>query len=215
MISQHPAQVEILPLTQERSVDAFALACEVFVAGSVLHRATQVSLKEYQAYMAVPFEAMREQGFSLVAQDMSNRQIIGCLLAADYLRPKQNVTRVPASLEPIAALLQQLEGSYRNIRSPKPGDCMLVDMVVVSPLVQGLGIYRRLREAVQPLACAAGFKWIVGELSAAATQHVCVGRLGHRVCTEIDYDSFVYQGRKPFAVISEPRSIQLVEAELS
>jgi len=121
---------------------------------------------------------------------------------------------MPDSIRPVAALLQSLDALYRNQRQIVLGDYLLVDMAVVSSAACGQGLYRKLRTFVHQHGCNAGFKWVVGELSSAATQRVCVADFGHKICAEIDYRSFEYSGQRPFSTISDPRSILLVEGEL-
>jgi len=87
-------------------------------------------------------------------------------------------------------------------------------MAVVSSSYRHRGVYRRLREVVHCVGHNAGFKRVVGELSSAATQRVCVAEFGHTVCAEIHYDAFEFSGRRPFCLIRDPCSIQLVEGEL-
>ena len=65
------------------------------------------------------------------------------------------------------------------------------------------------------MAKAAGFNTVIGELSSAATQHVCVNSLGQTVMAEIEYASFEFAGGYPFAEIVKPPSIQLVEFQIS
>lgn len=214
MGEDHTFNIDILPLSKENSDAAFSLACSVFVDASVLHEAVGVSIKEYREYMRGSFETMRKQELSLVAIDSSTNEIIGCLIACDYTSQVQNPSAIPDTLKPINALLQDLDNIYRGTQRVTAGQCLLVDMAIVSPLARGLSVYSRMREAIHMVGRAVGFTKVVGELSSAATQHVCINKFGHRVCAEIEYASFEYSGRRPFAKIKEPLSIQLVEGEL-
>lgn len=214
MAQNRSIQTAISPLTNDVSANAFSLVCEQFVDASVLHTATDVTLSEYRHYMRDSFEFMRAQDLSLVAIDTTTNEMLGCLIACDYGTSDQGHTDVPSSLKPINALLQQLDDQYRRTLEIVPGQHMLIDMAVVKPSAGGQGIYRSLREAAHQLGRESGFKYVVGELSSAATQHLCTQRLGHKVCAEIAYASFDYQGQRPFATIKEPPSIMLVEGEL-
>jgi len=91
---------------------------------------------------------------------------------------------------------------------------MLVDMAVVSSMARGQGIYRKLRESAHLIGREAGFSRVIGELSSAATQQLCINRLKHKVCAEIVYSTYEYKNQKPFASIKEPKSIVLVEGDL-
>ena len=214
MILSQFDDLDISLLTSENSGHAFELVCEVFVEGSVLHKAVGVSLDEYREYLSGSFQIMLQQGLSLVATDRLNGEVVGCLVACDYTTPVQALTEMPECVKPVSALLQRLDTLYRQQRQITPGDTLLVDMAVVGKGVRGRGLYRKLREVVHHHGYSAGFRRVAGELSSAATQHVCVTEFGHKVCVEIDYEAFEFSGHRPFSVIRDPRSIQLVEGEL-
>jgi len=207
-------KVEISRLSERSSDEAFSLACNVFVDASVLHTAVGVTHAEYREYMRTSYEVMWRQGLSLVATDIQTGEIIGCLIACDYATQEQYTGNVPAKLKPVNALLKNLDNIYRENRQPEPGQCLLVDMAVVKPTASRRGIYRKLRERAHQVGLESGYTRVVGELSSAATQHLCVNQFNHKVRAEIQYAAFTYQGRQPFALIKDPASIMLVEGSL-
>ncbi len=206
--------ISINGIADELHDEVFSLICNVFAKNSVLHSALEISTKEYRCYAAPWFEAMVQQKFSLVALDENTQKVVGCLLACDYANQVSNPSAVPEKFRPLSALLSQLDHLYSTGGAPLPGERLLVDIAVVHPDAGGKGVYRQLRESVHHIARAAGFQLVIGELSSAATQYVCVNKMGQRICAEISYASFEYEGRRPFASISDPHGIQLVEAEL-
>jgi len=48
-------------LTGQNSCDAFALSCESFIHGSVLHKAAGVSLDEYRDYLLVDTAVVKQE----------------------------------------------------------------------------------------------------------------------------------------------------------
>jgi len=208
------SKIEISRMTRESSQEAFSLACEVFVEASVLHTTMNVSLEEYRDYMDSSFETMRNQDLSLVATDTKNNKLVGCLVACDYLTQGLSLAITPDRLKPVNALLSSLDDMYRKHRQLPVGQYMLVDMAVVSPNARRRGIYSMLRETAHRIGREAGFSRVVGELSSAATQQLCVNRFKHKVCAEIEYSSFKYKGQYPFSAIKKPKSIVLVEGKL-
>ena len=202
-------------LDQANAVAAFNLVCDEFANGSVLHKVLGVTPEVYRAYLRDQFFLVIEQNLSLIAINIDKGNILGCLIACDFLGHETPTAQIPARFKPLSALLHQLESEYLKKRSIDTGDCMLVDLAVVSRQASGLGIYQKLRDEAKELARVAGFRYLVGELSSAATQHVCVNRMGHSVITEVEYATFEYDGQFPFAQINQPTSIQLVELELT
>jgi len=201
-------------LTSESSAEAFSLVCKVFVEASVLHTAMNISIEEYREYMASSFEVMRNQNISLIAKDTRSDKLVGCLIACDYMTQTPVLTSIPDKLKPVNAILKSLDDIYRKNRQLEEGQCLLVDMAVVTPAARGQGIYRMLREAIHQLGREAGFSHVVGELSSAATQHLCVNRFKHKIRAEIEYSSFKYRNQNPFLSIKNPSSIVLADGDL-
>ena len=100
MILSQCDDLDISLLTSENSGHAFELVCEVFVEGSVLHKAVGVSLDEYREYLSGSFQIMLQQGLSLVATDRLNGEVVGCLVACDYTTPVQATTEMPECVKP-------------------------------------------------------------------------------------------------------------------
>lgn len=214
MTEQYSDNIEITSMRRECASDAFSLVCNIFVEASVLHNAVDITIDEYREYLHGSFDEMWRQGLSIIATDRTTNELVGCLLACDYAKQELNSAKVPAKLEPVNALLKTLDSAYRTDRKILPGQVMLVDMAVVKETFSGCGIYTRLREKAHRIGRDAGFQQIVGELSSAATQHLCVNRFRHKICAEIEFASFTYNNEKPFASIKEPASIILVEGQL-
>ena len=87
-------------------------------------------------------------------------------------------------------------------------------MGAVSSLAAGQGVYQKLRNAAQNNAKELGYRFVVGELSSASTQHVVLNKLGHSKVAEVLFSSFEFAGSRPFASINEPESIVLAEGML-
>lgn len=214
MRTRNSNNIVVSRVTKQNANAAFTLACEVFVDSSVLHAAVGISNEEYRDYMRLPFKWMWEQGLSLIATDANNKELVGCIISCDYAALPHNSAPLPEKLKPVNALLHELDELYREKHKILPGNCLLVDMAVVKPTSRGQGIYSLLRQQTHNIGRELGFEKVIGELSSAATQRLCVDRLGHTVCAEIEYASFSYENEKPFSSIKDPTSIKLVESSL-
>lgn len=210
--------IRIAPLDEGNSARAFELVTREFAIRSQPHRALNIELAEYRAHLAPTYQHMVEQGHSYIALD-ERQNLLGCIVAADYCvtapaTGHQNGSTV-IKMKPLMVLLEQLDRAYREHRSLVPGQTMLIDMAVVSPGATGQGIYRRMREAAHEHARLRGFAYVAGELSSAATQHVCVNLFQHQVVARIRFADFLYNGEYPFATLLDPPDILLVEGELN
>jgi hypothetical protein len=205
----------VLPLEPGRYREALAFVCREFVAGSVLHRATSIAADDYLGYLGGSFYTTADECLSFIAIEATTGNIVGCLLAGDFCASSAPGKITPPSLQPIRALLEELEAKYQRRTTVLAGSSLLVDIAVVSSNVRRQGLYARLRQAAHTLGALRGFTIVIGELSSAATQGLCVNKLGHRVACEIEYRSFAFEGRYPFRCIDSPKSIQLVEGLLT
>lgn len=203
--------VKICPLEPAQYGAAFDLVTDVFVASGTLHRALDIGLEEYRAHLAPGFDRVVRQGHSSVAVDEATGDILGALIAMDYANLWRKGPLDPEPFAAISALGAELRASYPK---PAPGSALLVDMAAVTTGASGRGLYRAMRADAQDRARGQGFQKVVGELSSARTQRHLVGSLGHKVLGQVWFDRFVHDGRRPFAAITEPPSLQLVEFNL-
>ncbi len=203
----------ITELTHDYSAAALALVCEEFSAHSPLHRALGITSDEYRAYLTPQWDgyAFGDQSISLMALKPDTKELMGCLLAVPFQGQAVNIEDVPPRLRSVTALIQQLERNYEDDNTLPDSSTLLVDLAVVKDSEKGNGYYKLLRHTVHHKAKDNGFTRVLGELSSAATQAVCVQKMGHRVLAEVLYADFVFEGVYPFAEIKNPQSIQLVE----
>lgn len=186
------------------------LAARVFAAGSTLHRACGIEAPEYKDLLRDGFLHNVAQGLSVMARDKTG--VLGCVVACDLLDQGSGPT--DPRLVPLQVLLHELEKKYIELQSPTPGQTILIDMAFVRPDQTGRGLYQRLRAATHGLAKSRGYRRVIGLLSSAATQHVVVTRLGHRVMARVAFAGFDHDGTCPFAKITDPQEIWLTEGRL-
>lgn len=206
--------VEIRVLEERDRPAAFALATRVFIGASTLHRALGIGLEEYRAYLRPSFDAMADEGLSVVAQDRSTGALLGCVVVTDFHGQLNDTTPPPKRFAPLSALTRTLCDRYREVRMIEAGQVALVDMAAVSPDATGHGLYRRMRQLAHRHARIRGFQRVAGELSSAATQRVVLDSLGHQRIADVAYDRFRFDGAYPFRTIQEPESIVLAEGDL-
>ena len=202
-------------LSADQKVQLFEMVCNQFVNTSPIHVALGISPLEYSNHLSKDWESYIHEGplGSLVACDPDNGEIRGCMITADFPSCFKNSASLPLSQKTVSALLQELEELYLSENRNKEKS-LLVDIAVVPDQFSNRGIYQQLRHRLQDLAVKNGFKRIFGELSSAATQHVCINKLHQQTVAEVFYKDFNFAGSRPFADILEPPSIKLVVASL-
>ncbi|MEM7598279.1 MAG: hypothetical protein AAF382_11335 [Pseudomonadota bacterium] len=202
-------QIHIQPLTALHADTAFALTTKVFAQDSTLHAALGTDLETYRQTLRPNFDAMVAEGLSFVALDGAKR-CLGAILATDLVL---STSDKPAHTA-VAALTRDLTQTYLHLRRPQIGEALLVDMAAIRRDARGRGIYPALRHAVHAHARDLGWRYVVGELSSPATQHVVLTQMGHTKIAEIAFADFEWQGTRPFQSIVSPPSIILAEGRL-
>ncbi|MEM1302243.1 MAG: hypothetical protein AAGH17_06660 [Pseudomonadota bacterium] len=203
---------DIKPITTRTREAAFRLATEVFARSSSVHAALNVDLETYRTFLQPFFNTMVSQNLSLAAFDRS-QNMLGCLIATDMFDTTEDAA--PSGPYPqIGALTQALSQRYQRHRTVNAKDVVLVDMAAVHPDATGMGVYKALRAHLERAARNAGWRYVVGELSSVATQHVVLQTMGHRNVAEISFEDFTWNDEKPFRHVTSPRSIILAEGTL-
>ena len=205
---------EIRPLDRTLLGPAFTLATQVFIEESTLHRALGVGLGEYRDYLRPSFEEMVGEGLSVAAIDRDSDKLLGCLIVTDFHHQLSAKIDKHPKFAPLSALTAEVTRQYGQKRSISASEVILVDMGAVSEDARGQGVYQQMRGAVHRTARNKGFKWVVGELSSSATQHVVLKGLGHKKMAEVHFETFEFGGEYPLKAIEEPPSIILAEGEL-
>jgi len=208
-------ELEICTLDAALADQAFDLASRNFALQSALHVALGARLDDYRAYLRPTFFDDVGDGQSLAAIDRAKGELAGVLIARDFQK-QRFVGQLPFRqiYDPITALFETLEADYLRTRSLKRGEALLVDMAAVAPSYTGRGIYQALRREISSIARSRGFRYVIGELTSAATQRVVLGKMGHRKGAEIAPAAFTYAGGRPFAALTEPATICLAEETL-
>lgn len=203
----------IEPLSRDLLDPAFDLATKVFAEDSTLHHALCINLSDYRDYLRAPFEAMVNEGLSLVAVDGAEN-VLGVMIATDFCGTGTS-SEAPAPFAALTAITSALCRDYLAQNPRDPGDAILVDIGAVSPAARGLGIYKAMRNETHRLAKSKGYRFAMGELSSAATQRVVLDMMGHRKVGEILFETFEWNGVRPFKAIQDPPRLILSEGTLS
>ena len=204
----------IEPLTMDDSHMAFDLASRVFHASSPIHQCLSISLETYQDFLWPSFKFMVRENLSFIAKEPVADKIIGCMIITDFISSFGAKSKTPEAFEPFQALTSALRAEYPTQARTLKGHSILIDMAAVHPNFEGFGIYQRLRADAQMHAQKRGFRYVIGELSSAATQHVVLKRLGHTKRADIPFASFEHKGDRPFQTIKTPPSFVLCEGKL-
>ena len=209
------AKFEIHSLDESRAEQAFALASLNFATQSVLHKTIAADLQEYRAYLRPTFLDDLGNGLSLMATDPNSGELMGILVVRDF-RKQRFAGDLPyqEKYDQISALFEELEAIYMQARQLAPGDALLVDMAAVPLAHTGKGIYQALRTEISIRAKSLGYKYIIGELTSSATQKVVLEKMGHRKRAEIAFAGFTLNGTRPFASITDPKTVILAEETL-
>jgi GNAT superfamily N-acetyltransferase len=155
-----------------------------------------------------------EDGLTLVARDTGTGELVGALLADDFAAPPpEGIDAVSERFRPIAALLEELDASYRVGRSMRPGEYLRLAMLGVSPAAAGRRVGQRLVELCLENGARRGFRTAVTEATGRVSQHIC-RKHGFVERITCPYGSFRFEGRPVFASIAEHHGAVLMDRHL-
>ncbi|MCB0062328.1 MAG: hypothetical protein KDE19_09440, partial [Caldilineaceae bacterium] len=207
---QNPlVDIEIVPLRAadlDKTIEAVAT---VFVQREVLLVATGMSYDEFLPIAATFCAAAVDDGLSLIAKDRKRNAVVGFSICHDFLvDPYQATLTIPPKLEPIFALLEELEGGYRALHPTlKPGD--LLYLFVMGSCEGYLGVGGLLQDAMINVAHAKNYKGLISSDTDTISQTLSAAT-GFTPVAEIDYQTFTYQTTTPFRNIEAVPSCKLM-----
>lgn len=207
-------RIEYRLVREPDAVPVAKLLGEVFSQHEPLALAVGQPAGEVEAVVSLYASKVAAEQLAMLAEDPAGGAPLGVAIAHDFGTPVPGgLDHIGESFDQIAALLDQLEASYRARRQVRPGLCAHIFMVGVRPDASGRGIARQLIANVVANAGSRGYQYALTEATSAPSQHV-FRQGGFRELHAVPYGTFEYHGRRPFASVLTPPSALLMEREI-
>lgn len=192
--------------------DAATCLGEQFSRSGALASALSLSASELQPMIQRLARQIACEGLSIVAFDDQSNELLGCLLMRDNAATTSQQEIPPPRLAALYAFLTQLRRCAPELAAAPPG-CN-AHWIMAATSRRNQGICTAMLGFAQSLARAHGYRYVVAECTAAASQHVAVQTFGHAIRAELRYDDFTFENQRPFGRIVEPPSCLLTVGKL-
>jgi ribosomal protein S18 acetylase RimI-like enzyme len=144
----------------------------------------------------------------------STGQMVGALLVQDFATgPPEGMNRIAPAFNPIGALLDGLDESYRQAKKIQPGNFLHLFMLGVPAAFQGKKIGQALVAECLMNGRQRGYRMAVTEATGNASQHI-FRRLGFVERLAAKYADFEFEGRRVFASIEGTAGALLMDKQL-
>ena len=178
------------------------LVSEAFIRYEPMAVAQNFSQKEFIEFINLLAPKAEKKKLTITAKDKATEKIIGTLIAEDFVSPlPSGMEKLSEKFGPIFALLDELDGRYKQKRDIKLGDCLHVYIVAIDQLRHGERSAQTLIGVCLENAIRQGYKVAVTEATGLISQHV-FRKLGFVDRHEILYKTFAYEGRQVFESIA-------------
>jgi hypothetical protein len=174
-------------------------------------RVLGITLEEFNHFAWLFVSKAAREGLSLLARDPGTGEVMGCLVAEDF------VTDAPEGMEtisekfwPIFSLLGGLDEAYKENNPVVRGQLYHIFMVGVHREYSGSGVIHRLNMAAERLAQQKGYKGAIGEATGPISYGIYTRRQYFKEVDAIAYQDFRFEGKAVFADITDCGSCRLL-----
>jgi ribosomal protein S18 acetylase RimI-like enzyme len=176
--------------------------------------AAGLSFEELEQLVSLFGPRTASDGLSIIARARPSGDIIGALLADDFVSSlAEGFDKEFEHFAPVGALLNELDEQYRKTRTMVPGEILHVFMVGVEPEHGGKGIAQTLVRLCLENGERKGYRVAVTEATGRVSQRI-FRKLGFADRFSVSYKEFNYGGRRVFQGIQDHDAAILLEKHL-
>jgi ribosomal protein S18 acetylase RimI-like enzyme len=186
---------------------------ESFSLGEPMASAVGLSKENIQTIVRLFGPKAAAEKVTIVARS-STGMIVGALLAQDFATPPPDgMDRIPAAFNPIGALLDGLDESYRQTKKIRSGEFLHLFMLGVPEAFAGKKIGQALVAECLMNGRQRGYRMAVTEATGSTSQHI-FRSLGFQERFARNYADFEFEGRRVFASIEGTAGTLLMDKPL-
>ena len=194
----------------EQMADVLA---ESFSLGEPMASTVRLSKQYIQAIVRLFGPKAAAEKLTVVARSASGK-IVGALLAQDFASPPPDgMDGMPAAFNPIGALLDGLDESYRQTEKIRLGEFLHLFMVGVPAAFAGQKIGQTLVAECLRNGRQRGYRVAVTEATGNTSQHI-FRRLGFVERFAANYADFEFEGKRVFSSIKDAVGALLMDKRL-
>lgn len=191
-----------------------AIRCMVdaFTHYEPMTKALKITSDEFYQLAKIVCEKSVKDQLSLVAKEKKTGNVVAFSVAEDLMsEPPEGIENISDSFQPIFALLEDLDRVYKRVNRPVKGGFLRLFMGGSCFIYKNRGIITALLEGHLQLAREKNFLGVVAEVTGPISRHILVDKYSFKEKNQIEYKSYVYNGRKVFANIEDASACILIE----
>jgi ribosomal protein S18 acetylase RimI-like enzyme len=208
--------IDFGPLDETTLDGAIRCISEVFVENEPMTRHLRITLDEFLHFAHATYPEIAREGLSFVARDQQTGEIIGVRVSEDFAKPPPpEIEGLSDKFFPLFALLESLTQKFATQRSVKPGTYAHLFMVAVRGEYTNRGIAPIMNEIFLRHVIEKGFTHAVTEPTGRISQHVLIKKFGFNPLHRVNYDDFVFEGKRVFKGMEGHDCAMILEKDLS
>ncbi len=187
----------ICTLTVDHQKSTIDLFTKSFCDSEPITKHLNIKYNDYEAFAREVVQKAVKEGMSVVAIDSRNH-VIACVLAEDIANPfKSNLAQYP-KLKPIVMLLDRLSEPFLAGKTFLKGKIAHIWIAIVNAETRGKGLSTAIGMACATICMRKGYEFGYTEFTNEISEKILHHYKTYELCNIIDYNSFTYDGQKPF-----------------
>lgn len=191
-------EYKIITLSEQYAKQAADLFIKSFCDSEPITKHLGITYKDYEPFAKEVIKKAVKEGMSVIALDKNDR-VIACTISEDLANPFQpNLTSYP-KLEPVFALIDELDEPFFRGKKFLKGKIAHVWIAIVDSTLRGKGLSTAIDLACTDLAAKKGYEFVYCEFTNAISENITHHYSVTQLCNNIKYDDFNFNGgSKPF-----------------
>lgn len=204
-------EIEILNATESEYNEVVDCINTTFCSSEPTSKAINLSKNEFKRYVEI--FAKRSIGNNETTIIRVKGEIAACIISERVLQSPDGLNEVSKKLDPVMAILGDLDDLFFNESSLSHKDCFHILMVGVLPKFKGLKLAEQIIIYQEAMAKFYGYKYIFAEATGPVSQYI-FKKLGYTIAASIDYKTYCHNQLYPFNSIEDCDSCALVLKKL-
>jgi hypothetical protein len=187
--------------------DAVArVVAEAFAEYEPMMVSQNIPVDRMEEYLRSFGPLLAQEKLAGVARDIETDEVVGALITRDFVDMLSDEGEGP-----INAILNALDRKYTRTRTIRRGKYLHLNLLAVARQHTGRAVAQNVVRLCLENGVQKGYRTAVTEATGLVSQHIFRETHGFVARHEIAYQTFRYQGRRPFASIKEHRSVILMD----
>ena len=190
-----------------------ALLSEIFSQGEPVTKSLEITPKEFHYFAEIYCKKAIKESISMIARDKDKNKIIAFILSEDFdSTPPEGIENIDKKVVPLMALVDAVEMDAKS--NKKEGERRFhIFLVGTDKNYEKRHISTTLVEESLKLAKSKNFTVAIVEPSGFASQHM-FNKLEFKQRNIVEYNKFLFEGKKVFKNIVGPVGLPLMEKRL-